>query len=373
MTGVRAASAHPFTPELVTDEHEGVDMNRPQHSPASAADAAHLERCVELAARGPAADPNPRVGAVLVTDEGMVAEGFHRGSGTPHAEAVVLSEAGERARGATVYVSLEPCAHVGRTAACAQALLDAGVSRVVYASADPNPAAAGGAELLRAAGMRVEHVPRAAADELNRRWACAVSRDRPFVTWKVGATLDGRVAAADGTSRWITGAASRTDVHRLRAECGAVVVGTGTVLTDDPSLTVRGPDQSPAVEQPLRVVIGARPVPPDAAVRATDDWLHLTEHAPHDALAALHERQIRHVLLEGGPTVAAAWLGAGVIDEVLAYIAPTLLGAGPSLIADLSVPTLTAARRLTLLDVERLEDDVRLRLRPETHPTPVSA
>lgn len=339
----------------------------------SAADHAHLERAADLAVQGPAADPNPRVGAVIVAEAEVVGEGFHRGSGTPHAEAVALAQAGEHARGATVYASLEPCTHHGRTGPCAQALVEAGVQRVVFATADPNPAAAGGADVLRAAGVQVEQVESPIADDLNRRWAYAVSHHRPFVTWKVGATLDARVAAVDGSSRWITGPQARADVHRLRAECGAIAVGTGTLLTDDPSLTVRDLDSMPVGRQPLRVVVGRRAIPDTAALRATDEWLQVSSHIPGDTLAALHERKIRHVLLEGGPTLAGSWLRAGQVDEIWAYIAPKLLGSGPSLVSDLGVPTLADAQELDLLDVDRLGDDVRLILRPASHPSPISA
>lgn len=338
-----------------------------------AADRAHLERAAGLAAHGPAADPNPRVGAVIVADAEVVGEGFHRGSGTPHAEAVALAEAGEHARGATVYASLEPCTHHGRTGPCAQALVDAGVQRVVFATADPNPDAAGGADVLRAAGVQVEQVEHPIADDLNRRWAYAVAHQRPFVTWKVGATLDGRVAASDGSSRWITGPEARADVHRLRAECGAIIVGTGTLLTDDPSLTVRDLNGAPVGRQPLRVVVGRRTVPDTAALRTTDEWLQVSSREPADTLAALQERQIRHVLLEGGPTLAASWLRVGLVDEIWTYLAPKLLGSGPSLVADLGVPTLADAQELDLLDVDRLGDDVRLVLRPAPHPSPISA
>lgn len=340
-----------------------------------AADEAWLRRAVDLARQGrpDGADPNPRVGALLVDAGGVVVGGgFHAGAGTPHAEVVALREAGGRAEGATAYVSLEPCAHTGRTGPCADALLAAGVARVVYAGADPTVEAAGGADRLRAAGVRVQHHPLTAAEELNRRWTAAVTSGRPFVTWKVGATLDGRVAAADGTSRWITGPQARRDVHLLRAEVGAIVVGTGTALVDDPALTVRDEAGEPVGRQPLRVVVGRREVPAGAAVRADDHWLQIDSPDPFDTLKPLHDKQIRHVLLEGGPTLAAAWLQAGAIDEVRAYVAPTLLGAGPALVGELGVATIAEAVRLELADVARLGEDVRLTLRPapaRTNPT----
>ena len=203
-----------------------------------------MRRALELAALGPVADPNPRVGAVVTATDGrVVGEGFHRGAGHPHAEVEALALAGENANGGTAWVTLEPCDHTGRTGPCSRALLDAGVNRVVFGQADPNPQAAGGAARLRAGGVAVEGgVLVEEARELNRAWTFAVTRGRPRVVWKFAATLDGRSAAADGTSQWITGPAARADVHRLRAESGAIMVGTGTVLADDPSLTVRRPD-----------------------------------------------------------------------------------------------------------------------------------
>nr|WP_245553613.1 bifunctional diaminohydroxyphosphoribosylaminopyrimidine deaminase/5-amino-6-(5-phosphoribosylamino)uracil reductase RibD [Demetria terragena] len=334
-----------------------------QQPPAAADDRAMLARAVECAGHGPIVDPNPRVGAVIALEGRVVGEGFHRGAGHPHAEVAALKAAGEMAAGSTAYVSLEPCSHQGRTGPCTTALLDAGVARVVYAASDPNTEAAGGAEVLRAAGVRCDHVPTPEADAVNRRWAYAMTHGRPFVTWKVAATLDGRVAARDGSSRWITGPAARGDVHTLRAEAGAIVVGTGTMRTDDPSLTVRTPSGDSLPKQPLRVVVGREPVPDSAAIRANDHWLQVFSHDPFEALAAIHRREIRHVLLEGGPTVAAAWLRAGAISEVVAYLAPTVLGSGPALVGDLGISTLSDAFGLELVDLTRVGSDVRLVLR----------
>src|SRR4051812_46606391 len=232
----------------------------------SPAEQAAMVRALALAA-GPGVPlgPNPRVGCVLLDDAGAtVAEGFHRGAGSPHAEAEVLARAGESARGTTAVVTLEPCAHTGRTGPCAVALRDAGVRRVVFAQGDPNPVAAGGAALLRAAGVDVEQglmLDRARA--LNRVWTFAVEHGRPFVTWKFATTLDGRSAAADGTSRWVSGRAARLDTHRLRALCDVMLVGSNTVEVDDPQLTVRDEDDQPLPRerQPLRVVMGERDLP----------------------------------------------------------------------------------------------------------------
>ncbi|WP_432498447.1 bifunctional diaminohydroxyphosphoribosylaminopyrimidine deaminase/5-amino-6-(5-phosphoribosylamino)uracil reductase RibD [Kineococcus gypseus] len=333
-----------------------------------------MRRALRLAARGPLTGPNPRVGCVLLDAAGRtVAEGFHRGAGTAHAEAAALAQLAARgghAAGCTAVVTLEPCTHTGRTGPCAQALLAAGVRRVVVAATDPNPAAAGGAALLRAAGVDVEvGVLAAQAEALNERWAAAVGRARPWVTWKFAATLDGRSAAADGSSRWITSAPARADVHRLRAGHDAVLVGTGTALADDPALTVRGPDDAEDGPQPLRVVAGLRELPAGARLRdGRAELLHVRTRDPHAVLAALHAREVRTVLLEGGPALAASFARAGLVDEVVAYLAPALLGAGPAAVADLGVTGITGALRLDLAPGEhalaRVGGDVRVTARP---------
>jgi diaminohydroxyphosphoribosylaminopyrimidine deaminase/5-amino-6-(5-phosphoribosylamino)uracil reductase len=331
-------------------------------------DTTWLHRALELAARGPWPDPNPRVGCVLVAPDGsVVGEGFHRGAGTPHAEVAALTVAGAAARGATAYVSLEPCAHTGRTGPCAQALAESGVRRVVYAQADPNPSAAGGAELLRAAGVEVSGGALGEeAGALNERWTRTIRLGRPLVTWKFAATLDGRSAAADGTSQWITGPAAREDVHVLRATRDAIVAGTGTVLTDDPRLTVRlpggrmplGPSHGVALR---RVVVGLRDVPATARVHdGPGEVLHVRSRDPHEVLAALWDDRRRDVWLEGGPTLAGAFLTAGLVDEVYAYVAPALLGAGPSAVANLGITTMAAIRRLQTKDVRLIGADVRI-------------
>jgi len=287
------------------------------------AEQAAMTRALALAASpGVPLGPNPRVGCVLLTEDGTtVAEGFHRGAGAPHAEADALARAGSAARGTTAVVTLEPCNHTGRTGPCARALADAGVARVVYAQADTNPVATGGAEALRAAGVDVEGGLLAdQARALNREWTFAVESGRPFVTWKFATTLDGRSAAADGTSRWVSSAPARRDTHRLRALCDAILVGTGTVLVDDPQLTVRDDEDRnlPRERQPLRAVMGLRDVP--AGRRVLDDaaaTVLLRTRDPHEALAALRERDRQHVFLEGGPTLAGAFLREGLIDEAV--------------------------------------------------------
>ncbi|MEO3938759.1 bifunctional diaminohydroxyphosphoribosylaminopyrimidine deaminase/5-amino-6-(5-phosphoribosylamino)uracil reductase RibD [Dermatophilaceae bacterium Soc4.6] len=331
-----------------------------------------LRRALDLAARGLLADPNPRVGAVVTNGTGaVVGLGSHAGAGTPHAEVVALADAaaaGADVRGGTAYVSLEPCSHTGRTGPCAEALLAAGITRVVYAQHDPTALARGGADVLRAGGVTViGGVLAAEALALNATWTRAQGLGRPVVTWKLATTLDGRAAAADGSSRWITSPQARADVHDLRSTCDAVVVGTGTVLTDDPHLTTRWPDGSLRDRQPLRVVVGERDLPPGAAVAdGSGPSLHLRTHQPQDVVKTLWDKGIRHVLLEGGPTLAAAFLSAGLVDDVVAYVAPVLLGAGARTVADLGITTIDSALRLEPTDVTVIGPDVRLTARPVT-------
>ena len=332
--------------------------------------------------------PNPPVGAVVLDTAGQViGEGWTAPPGGPHAEVVALTEAGERAAGGMLVVTLEPCRHTGRTGPCTSAVIEAGIARVVVACADPTAEAGGGAQVLRAAGLDVE--TGVLADELARgpleAWLTNQALGRPFVTWKYAATLDGRSAAADGTSRWITGEVARADVHRLRAECDAVVVGVGTVLADDPLLDVR-PDEG---RQPLRVIVDstgrtpltaralAGPAPAVVAIRAAaadDPGYPRTLELPTgkdghvDLPALLQQLAVRHdvvsVLLEGGPTLAGAFVAAGLVDRVVGYVAPALLGEGPPALAAAGVGTISAAHRLRLDEVTRLGDDVRLTLRP---------
>jgi diaminohydroxyphosphoribosylaminopyrimidine deaminase/5-amino-6-(5-phosphoribosylamino)uracil reductase len=316
-----------------------------------------------------ATSPNPPVGAVILAADGTVAgEGATAPPGGPHAEIRALAAAGERARGGTAVVTLEPCAHTGRTGPCAEALIAAGIARVVVGVPEPTELAGGGAARLRAAGLAVEAgVQQAEAEEgALAAWLTGVRERRPYVIWKVAATLDGRVAAADGSSRWVTGEEARAAVHRLRATCDAVVVGSGTALADDPQLTVRGVD---VPRQPLRVVVDRRGRLPGSA-RVLDDAAptHVSRAAgPAELLAELFDRDVRRVLLEGGPTLAAAFLREGLVDEAVLHLAPKLLGAGPALVGDLGIPTMSAALSLAVRDVTLVGGDVQVRLRPTRH------
>ncbi|GAA2497318.1 bifunctional diaminohydroxyphosphoribosylaminopyrimidine deaminase/5-amino-6-(5-phosphoribosylamino)uracil reductase RibD [Winogradskya humida] len=339
-----------------------------------------MARAVALAARGlGSTSPNPVVGCVLLDADGEVAgEGFHAIAGGPHAEIVALAQAGERARGGTAVVTLEPCNHTGRTGPCAQALIAAGVRRVVIAVDDPTPDAAGGAATLRDAGVQVETgVGRAGAEAGNTAWLTAVRRGRPYVTWKYAATLDGRSAAADGTSKWITSEPARTDVHRLRGTVDAIVAGVGTVLADDPELTVRDISTgSLAGKQPLRVVVDSLGrTPHKARVRdsAADTWIATAAavgagpdgHVDLSALLTeLYARGVRAVLLEGGPTLAGAFLAAGLVDRVVGYVAPKLLGAGKPALVGAGVATIAEAIDLDLIEVTQIGPDLRFTATP---------
>ncbi|MEU6778972.1 bifunctional diaminohydroxyphosphoribosylaminopyrimidine deaminase/5-amino-6-(5-phosphoribosylamino)uracil reductase RibD [Nonomuraea angiospora] len=407
-----------------------------------AQDAAHMARAVELAGHGHGTtSPNPVVGCVVLDVEGRVAgEGFHAYAGGPHAEVVALAQAGERARGGTAYVTLEPCDHTGRTGPCSLALLAAGVARVVIAVPDPNPKAAGGAARLRAHGVSVTSgVLGAEAERVNEEWLTYARLGRSHVTWKFAATLDGRSAAEDGTSQWITSPEARADVHRLRAAADAIVAGIGTVLADDPHLTARpGPTNDPASlgrgsgagvgrvaagsetrpdggvsvgdgignpagnpgagagrggaggRRPLRVVVDTRGrTPQDARVlddsaptlvaTAEDadtglkaDLLRLPRHGRGLDLEALLEelaaREVVSVFLEGGPTLAGEFLRRGLVDRVVAYLAPALLGSGRAALGAAGVGTIGEMHRLTFDEISPIGPDVRLIARPATQP-----
>jgi diaminohydroxyphosphoribosylaminopyrimidine deaminase/5-amino-6-(5-phosphoribosylamino)uracil reductase len=305
-----------------------------------------LERALELAERGRGSvEPtHPLVGAVLVRDGEVVGEGWYAGRGSPHAEAAALSAAGERARGATLYVSLEPCSHHGTTPPCADAVAEAGVARVVAAVGDPNPKVDGrGFGRLRAAGVEVEIAELWEARVQNEAWRVWVARGRPFVTYKVAMTLDGRVTVPG--SRWVSGEASRRRVHELRASADAVAVGMGTVRADDPALTARDVG---AVSQPRGLAFGRGPLPEGSE-------LELRSGPLEEELRMLAGDGVRSLLLEGGPTLAASFLAADLVDKLLVFVAPTLAGEGAGPVAALPEP-----RTLSRLTSEPVGDDVLL-------------
>jgi diaminohydroxyphosphoribosylaminopyrimidine deaminase/5-amino-6-(5-phosphoribosylamino)uracil reductase len=370
--------------------------------PFSIADHAHMARALQLAVRGRySTAPNPAVGCVLVDAAGkVVGEGWHRRAGEPHAEVLALRSSQGRERGGTAYVTLEPCTHHGRTPPCVEAVLAAGFARVVVAMEDPNPKVAGaGVQRLREAGVAVDvGLLGAQAAELNRGFVSRMRRGRPWVTVKLGASLDGRTALADGASKWITGPAARADVQRLRAQASAVLTGIGTVLADDPALTVRDPRFQLHGRRPLRVIFDARGQLSARARVVNDDHdtLLLTSKAgaaelqargihgqlhlvlellpvdPHGrldpavALARLAERECNEVLVESGPRLAGSFLAAGLVDEIVMYLAATVLGqdARPSFSLPQPLQALADRARFRYADVRIVGDDLRVTLHP---------
>jgi len=327
-----------------------------------------MRQALALAAKGPARGINPRVGCVILNSDGeTISVGWHRGAGTAHAEADALSKLEPGAAvGATAVVTLEPCNHIGRTGPCSEALIEAGISRVVYAVPDPNERAAGGAERLREAGVEVDgDLLRSEAEQFLGDWLQSARLGRPIVTIKWAASLDGRAAASDGTSQWITGAEARNDVHRRRSLADAIAVGTGTMIADDPSLSARNPDGTLMEHQPVPVVFGRTTTPTDAAMRSDGrEPLSFTGADLAADLHALHARGIRTLFVEGGPRLASAFLEAGLVDEVVAYVAPVLLGGPRTAIRDIGVDTISQALRLSFDTVELLGDDVLLVAHP---------
>ncbi|HEX2266587.1 MAG TPA: bifunctional diaminohydroxyphosphoribosylaminopyrimidine deaminase/5-amino-6-(5-phosphoribosylamino)uracil reductase RibD [Actinomycetota bacterium] len=355
--------------------------------------AEYMTRALALAERGLGlAPPNPLVGALLVKDGRVVGEGWHEGPGSPHAEMAAIAAAGEDARGATLYTTLEPCAHHGRTPPCAPAIVEVGVTEVVVAAVDPNPVVDGrGIRYLRDAGLRIaDGVLREPAERMNAGFAKHVRTGLPYVTLKIAASLDGKTAARDGSSRWITGDEARLDAHRLRAKSGAIVVGAGTVVTDDPSLTVRLDGYRG--RQPLRVVIDGRGrTPPTAAVLngTAPTLMATTPDAPlnvrreweeagaevvvmengHDGsfplsklVELLGKRDVQDVLIEGGSTVAWAVVEAGLVDRLVLYMAPKLIGGtqAPGLTGGAGISNIAEAIPVTIRDVTRIGDDLKV-------------
>lgn len=357
-------------------------------------DPGHMRQALDLAAQGLFTSmPNPRVGCVIAQGESVVGQGFHARTGEPHAEVFALRDAGDKARGATAYVTLEPCAHHGRTPPCADALIAAGVARVVMACEDPDPQVDGrGLAQLRDAGITVETgLLHEEARELNIGFFSRIERGRPFVRVKLAMSLDGRTALSDGTSKWITGEAARVDVQRWRARSSAIMTGSGTALADNPRLTVRLDDDTPFTA-PLRVVLdrrlqlgpgmhlldGSAPtVIFHAGMKNADSGyfsnVELETVATsaggldlHALMVRLAELRCNEVQVEAGPGLCGALFEAGLVDELLLYIAPVLLGDTARPLLHLSpLADMQARRRLRLVDQCRVGDDLRLRLRPQ--------
>jgi len=357
----------------------------------SSADHQHMAQALRLAEKGLfGTSPNPRVGCVVARDGAMVGEGWHKRAGLPHAEVNALRAAGERARGATAYVTLEPCSHHGRTPPCADALIEAGVARVVAAMQDPNPLVAGqGLERLRAAGIRVESgLLEDAARELNIGFVSRMQRGRPWVRLKTASSLDGKTALANGVSQWITGPEARRDVHRLRACSCAVLTGIGTVLADDPQMNVRDVETP---RQPLRIVLdSALRMPPQAKMLASGKTLIVTASNDRERMVRLEDagaeilvlpgaggrvdvaqlmqelavREINELMVEAGCTLNGALLQAGVVDELVMYVAPVLLGdTARGLFALPELTDMAGRREVRMVDTRMVGKDSRVTAR----------
>ena len=301
--------------------------------------------------------PNPNVSAAIYGADGsLIADGFHnRTMSVDHAEVVALKKAGAAARGATMVVSLEPCAHTGRTPPCVQAIIDAGIAKVIYAVADPNPIAAGGAEKLIDAGIAVEYRESKELSYVQRAWLHREKTGRPLMLWKVATTLDSKVAASDGTSQWITGPESRADVQELRAQSDAILIGTNTALVDNPHLIPRG-----HTARPVRIISGEQEVP--ATNRVFDSearTISVKSKSIPELMKVLRDEGFSQVLVEAGPTLGSALMASGNIDELIIYQAPKMLGAGKEFVSRLGISTLADHLELELLSVKAFGSDIK--------------
>ena len=369
-----------FPVDAQSDDQQGL----PASTPVTSFDRTMMQRCIELARRALGrTTPNPLVGAVIVQDGKIIGEGFHPAAGQPHAEVFALREAGEQAKGATIYVNLEPCNHHGRTPPCSEALVKAEVAKVVVGMVDPNPKVSGsGIERLRAAGMEVVvGVEEAACRQLNEAFIYRILYQRPLGILKYAMTLDGKIAAASGHSKWVTSQESRTYVHQLRSACDAVIVGSNTVLADNPYLTSHNPN----LPNPLRVVMSRTlNLPRDANLWQIEQaptlvlteagsnpdlqqWLkkkgvevvELTLLTPSQVMAYLYDRQLSSVLWECGGTLAASAITEGTVQKVIAFIAPKIVGGkfAPSPVGDLGLATMTDALKLERVTWRQLGSD----------------
>ena len=330
-----------------------------------------MRRSLELALNGPAHGVNPQVGAVILDEDlNIIAEGWHQGAGTPHAEVMALSNLSDTygsnpPANLTAVVTLEPCNHTGRTGPCSQALIAAGISRVVFASQDPGDVSGNGSQTLIDAGIEViSGVLVSEADRQSRVWLTSNRNKRTYVTLKWASTLDGRNAADDGTSQWISGPLSREHTHITRSQIDAIAVGTGTVMADNPELTARRPDGSYFEHQPIRVVIGERELSPDLNIfNDKAPTIHIQTRNLGDALADLWARGVKHLLVEGGPTLASEFERENLVDEYQIYLAPVLLGGSRTALTDIGVGTIADAHRLDIFEIEQLGNDLFLRAR----------
>ena len=301
--------------------------------------------------------PNPNVSAAIYSaDEKLIADGFHnRTLSVDHAEVIALKKAGSAARGATMVVSLEPCAHTGTTPPCVDAIIEAGIAKVIYAVSDPNPIAAGGAQKLLDAGLVVEHHKSAELEFVQRAWLHKERTGRPLMIWKVATTLDSKVAASDGTSQWITGPESREDVQLLRAQSDAILIGTNTALVDNPHLIPRG-----HTARPVRVVCGEQEIPVTHKVFDNQArTIMVKSKSIPELIKVLCKEGFNQVLVEAGPTLGSALMASGKIDELIIYQAPKMLGAGKEFVSHLGISTLADHIELELLSVSRFGGDVK--------------
>jgi diaminohydroxyphosphoribosylaminopyrimidine deaminase/5-amino-6-(5-phosphoribosylamino)uracil reductase len=301
--------------------------------------------------------PNPNVSAAIYSSDGaLVADGFHnRKVSVDHAEVIALKKAGAAARGATMVVSLEPCAHTGTTPPCTQAIIDAGIAKVIYTVIDPNPIASGGAEILRAAGIDVEYRESAHLAYVQRAWLHKEVTGRPLMIWKVATTVDGKVAASDGTSQWITGPESREDVQNLRAQSDAILIGTNTAIIDNPHLIPRG-----HIARPVRVISGEQEVPASNQIfDAEARTISVKSKSIPELIQVLTNEGFNQVLVEAGPTLGSALMASGNIDELIIYQAPKMLGAGKEFVSHLGISTLDDHLKLELISVRQLGSDIK--------------
>jgi diaminohydroxyphosphoribosylaminopyrimidine deaminase/5-amino-6-(5-phosphoribosylamino)uracil reductase len=328
-----------------------------------------MHRALELALLGPAYGANPQVGAIILDkDLNIIAEGWHKGAGTAHAEVDALSKLPNGVpEGATAVVTLEPCNHTGRTGPCAVALIEAGISRVVYASKDPGNESANGSKTLEDAGVEViQGVLEKEADKQSVVWLTAMKKQSPYITLKWAQTLDGRTAASDKTSKWISGNESREDVHLRRSQLDAILVGTGTVKYDNPDLTARKPDGTRYEHQPLRVVVGNTELAQDLRVFNEDaPTVHLKTHDVKDVLSQLWDRGMRHVLVEGGAQLASEFISLGLFDEILIYQAPLLVGGTNVAVTEIGISTMKDALTLEFVEIKKFGPDVFIRAIPK--------
>lgn len=319
-------------------------------------DEAAMDYAINLANKGLAKTfPNPIVGAVITSSAGeLISTGFHQG--VEHAEVLAIKAAAQDLSEASIYVTLEPCNHFGKTGPCTQAIIASGIKRVYFANFDPNPIAAGGLETLKAAGIDViTMVSHEAAADANRDWLTKIALKRPRTIWKIAATLDGKVAALDGTSKWITSEEARVDVALLRSKCDAIITSTATVLADNPTLDSKGVGQNP-----VRIVVGNTSIPADFNIfNQAAETVLVKSRSTQELIEILNQRGFNRVMIEAGPTLGTAFMQAGIIDEILIYQAPKILGSGKSAIGDLNIATLSNAISLSAISTEQIGSDLK--------------